>query len=299
MPETAATAPETAGAATAAAGPSPVVWSRRLRHIATGLLLLGALGVVAVASMLVVISGGTGDYATSSERFSPVQGDVEVTIEDETVLGLFYDPEDPPVSPGGNCRVTGPDGERLSEYAGAIQSPAIDGAYHVGIRGFETTGPGVYTVACAEPGFLAGPAYRTSEPGPGLEGGLVGGVLLVVATALLLSAVPAVPLLLAALIVRLVQGHREETPARRRRERWLSLVVACLVCGLVLCGLDAVTVVVGLLDPERAAGDREPFLSALGTLPVLVVLLVLAVIGVLRLWRGRGAPEITIDPTAP
>lgn len=142
-------------------------------------------------------------------------------------------------------------------------------------------------MTCTETGYYAGPAYLSTEPGPALPRDAVGGAALMVGAALLLSALPAGPLLLAALIVRLVQGPRAESPARRRRERGLALLVVCGIGALSLAGLSALTLVTAMLDPERAEIGGEPLTVVLLALPVLVALLLLAGVGALRR-RGRG-----------
>lgn len=282
------------------AGVGPVAWALRLRRIALGLLLLGAFGLVAVITMAAQLpSGMNGDYSASRAQYPPVKGQVEVTIEDQTALGLFFNGSGARGAPDGTCEVTGPQGEKLRQVDGPFQDPYIGGTEYVANMGFETAGPGRYTVTCTESGYFAGPAYRPGEPAPVLLSEVRAGALLVVGSALLLSALLALPLLLAALIVRCVQGRREETRSRRRRERGLALAVVSGLGALGLILLDGITFLAALLDPEADSANGEPLTTVLLTLPVLALLLVLVVAGALRRRGGRRATRTSLDLTVP
>lgn len=284
-----------------ASDPDPVPWARRLARIALGLLLLGVIGVVLAALTLgAVLESTEGDYAASPEQYPRVPDTAQVELQDQSALGLFYLEGGAAGSPDGDCQVTDPQGAPVPEAHGiAIQTPAIGPDRYVGDRVYPTTGPGTYTVTCAESGFRAGPAYLTSESAPGIGGEIIVGTLLVVSAALLVSGAPTVPLLLAAAIVRLVQGPRPGSTSRRRRDRGLSLLVVAGVGAIVQAAAITVVALSALLDSGDPVARHEAVSTALLALPVPLFLLVLAAIGALWWSRTSRAARQNLDLTVP
>lgn len=286
-------------------------WSRRLVRIGLRLLVVGALGLLLGAGIAGAAMTAASDdmpydgFRAEAADFPMAHGPTEVVIEEQSVLAIYYDADaivSGQGSPQGTCIVEGPDGQALEEVGPEpMRSPVIDGHEYYDIEKYRTVGPGTYSVACSVEGLYAGPGYLSSEPSPTVdaEGAATIGMIL----ALLLIAVGgiAVPVLLAALIVRLVAGPRAESRERVRFERPLaSAIVLAPVVGAA--GVATVMAAVNAMSPAvTAAGIAQQRQMVLVAGVVLVVLLLaLALETVLAVRRSRvlrrTSPSVVTEP---
>lgn len=286
-------------------------WSRRLVRIGLRLLIVGALGLllgaglvgaaVTLASSDMPYDGFTADAAD----YPMAHGPTEVVIEGQSALVIYYDSD--AIAPGqgapqGTCIVEGPDGQDLEELGPEpLRTPVIDGHVHYGTERYRTVGPGTYTVACSVEGLYAGPGYLSSEPSPNVdaEGAATIGMLL----SLLLTVIGglAVPVLLAALIVRLVAGPRTETRERSRFERALaSAIVLAPVVGAAAAAtvLAAANAMGPTVNAAGAAQTTQMVLVAAALLVLSLLALAVEAVLALRRWRvlRRTSPSMVTEP---
>lgn len=275
----------------------PPAWARRLVRIALWLLLWALIGLVLAGAMLVVAATDDRSVFTGDPADYPaVNGPTAVTIEDQTMLVVYYELE--ATFPDGVCAVTGPDG---AEIPRAMSEPVwlveLDGRQYVGEQAFPVTGPGEYTVVCDAEGYRAGPGFRTREMPHGVDLDAVFGGLLLTTPGLVLAAVPALPLLLAALVVRLVGGPRPESRARRRFERPLALAIAAAIGAVSSVAVLLIVITGGTVRGGDLLGAAVSLSFLIMALPSALFILLAAGAGLLAV-RRRPRHE-SLDLTGP
>ncbi|WP_460476722.1 hypothetical protein [Brachybacterium huguangmaarense] len=298
-----ATAPP-ATAPAAPVDPDRPDWARRLLRIGLWILGFGLAGVALAASgVALAFQQDSLAFPADAADFPEIRGTATVTPQDASAVAAYSRSDR--TFPDGDCTATGPGGAPARLLPSMpVRTPAIDGVHLDNQYVFDAPTPGAYEISCTVDGYLAGPAWTYDDPEPTDPAVSIFLGAQVPTGVLMLGGFAAVPVLLAALVVRLAAGARSESAARRRADRPLALAAAATLLGVPMAVMGAVVLALSALD-DQGLGPANGF-AVLGMVLVVAPFLVLAVLGaVLARRRGRalraGAPvtRAALEPTEP
>lgn len=269
-----------------------VDWARRCVRVALWLIFFGLVGAVLLAGPLLAMRGGeengSGLPRGTDEEYPLIDGPTTVFSDGGVYLVAYY-----PTGhyPDGTCMVTAPDGTEIPGTSELVKDLLINGEEHTGKQVFVPPARGEYTVKCTAKGYRVGPGRDSyADVGGGVPAGLWT-ALLASAPALLLPTAAVVPLLVIALVVRLVAGRREVIPGRRAYELPLSLAIAA---GLATCAgilVFPLAVVARVLARGDARLPESPLMLVYVALPCILLAVVTLAAG-MRAWQSRPAAAI-------
>lgn len=267
-------------------------WARRCVRVALWLILFGLVGAVLLAGPLLAMRGGeeigTDLPRGTDEEYPLIDGPTTVFSDAGVYLVAYY-----PTGhyPDGTCMVTAPDGTDIPETSELVKDVLIDGEEHTSKQVFVTSVRGEYTVKCTAKGYRVGPGRDFYDDVGGGVPAELWTALLASAPALLLPTAAVMPLLVIALVVRLISGRREVIPGRRAYELPLSLAIAA---GLATCAgilVFALAVVARVLARWDARLPESPLMLVYVALPCILLAVVTLAAG-MRAWQSRPAAAI-------
>lgn len=281
-------------------------WSRRMVRIALWLLAVGALGLLLIIVVVPIAwnSPAAGSFRADPEDFVTIRGSATVSPGGGDAVAAYHRPGH---DPGGECTASGPDGEQAVPLLSTpLHGAVLDGEELSHGFVFDAPTSGEYTITCTTEGYIAGPAWTSDVDSPSrpMQTALL--VLGFSAPGLLVASGIAIPLLLVALVIRLVVGRRAESARRRRADRPLALAVAAglsalvgyVVLVLVAAGLWA------LWAQQSEPPEASQIIDLLGLLVAPTILLVVAVLAGVAAWarrvvRSRPGPRSASKVTQP